>query len=172
MPGPLGKKVSLIHWFGANLMHDVLSGKAVTGCIHFANKTPMMWYSKKQSTTETATYGAEFCAGRTCVEHLADLRNTFRYLGVLIHDISYVFGDNESMVNTSRLPYARLHKRHNILSYHYVRSMIARGLILLNHLVSKSNLADIVTKHWGYPSAYPLIRPVLHHMGDTGMLCN
>jgi hypothetical protein len=172
MPTPLGKRVTLIHWFDANLMHDVLSGKAVTGCIHFANKTPMMWYSKKQSTTETATYGAEFCAGRTCIEQVVDLRNTFRYLGVPIHDISYVFGDNESMINSSNFPYARLHKRHNILSYHYVRSMIARGFISLNHLVSKSNLADIVTKHWGYSSAYPLLRPVLHHMGDTGMLCN
>jgi hypothetical protein len=171
MPVPLGKKVTLTHWFDANLMHDVLSGKAVTGCIHFANKTPMMWYSKKQSTTETATYGAEFCAGRTCIEQLIDLRNTFRYLGVPVHDISYVFGDNESMVNSSKFPYARLHKRHNILSYHYVRSMIARGFISINHLISKSNLADIVTKHWGYSSAYPLIRPVLHHMGDTGMLC-
>ena len=33
MPTPLGKKVTLIHWFDANLMPDVLSGKAVTGCI-------------------------------------------------------------------------------------------------------------------------------------------
>ena len=93
-------------------------------------------------------------------------------MGVPIHDVSYVFGDNESMVNSSNFPYARLHKRHNILSYHYVRSMIARGFISLNGLVSKSNLADIVTKHWGYSSAYPLIRPVVHHMGDTGMLCD
>ena len=132
----------------------------------------MMWYSKKQSTTETATYGDEFCAGRSCIEQLVDLRNTFRYLGVPIHDISYVFGDNESMVNSSKFPYARLHKIHNILSYHYVESMIARGFISLNHLGSKSNLADIVTKHWGYSVAYPLIRPGLHHMGNTGMLCD
>ena len=74
------------------------------------------------------------------------------------------------MVNSSKFPYARLHKRHNILSYHYVRSMIARKFISLNHLTSKSNLADIVTKHWGHSSAYPLIKPVLHHIGDTGML--
>ena len=62
-PESLGHQVTLIHYFDANLMHDVLSGKAVTGCIHFINKTPIMWHSKKQATTETATYGAEFCAG-------------------------------------------------------------------------------------------------------------
>lgn len=64
-PTPLGKPVTFIHYFDASLMHDVISGKAVTGCIHFANGTPIMWHSKKQATVETATYGAEFCAGRT-----------------------------------------------------------------------------------------------------------
>ena len=124
-PKPLGKEVVLLHYFDANLMHDVLSGKAVTGCIHFANKTPIMWYSKKQATTETATYRAEFVAGRKCIEHIIDLRNSVRYLGVPVHKTSYMFGDNESMVNSSAFPYARLNKRHNILSYHYVRSQIA-----------------------------------------------
>ena len=50
-PKPVGKRVTLIHYFDANLMHDVLSGKAVTGCLHMANKTPMVWYSKKQATS-------------------------------------------------------------------------------------------------------------------------
>merc|ERR1719148_518629 len=73
-------------------------------------------------------------------------------MGVPIYDISYVFGDNESMVNSSKFPYARLHKIHNILSYHYVRSIISWKFISLTHLTSKSNLADIVSKHWGYSS--------------------
>ena len=133
-PKPLGKQVVLVHYFDANLMHDVLTGKAVTGCVHFANKTPIMWYSKKQATVKTATYGAEFIAGRTCMEQIIDLRNTFRYLRVPIHDISYMFGDNESMVNSSAFPYARLQKWHNILSYHYVRSQMAKGYIALHHI--------------------------------------
>jgi len=52
-PEPLGKRVTLLHYFDANLIHDVLSGKAVTGCVYFANQTPIMWYSKKQNTVET-----------------------------------------------------------------------------------------------------------------------
>ena len=71
-PIPYGKKVTLIHYFDANLMHDVLSGKSVTGCVHFANKTPIMWYSKKQATYETATYGSEFISRRICIEQIDD----------------------------------------------------------------------------------------------------
>ena len=133
-PKPRGKQVTLVHYFDANLMHDVLSGKAVTGCVHFANKTPIMWYSKKQATSETATYGSEFIAGRTCIEQIVDLRNTFRYLGVPINEISYVFGDNQSMIDIATFPYARLQKRHNILSFHFVRSMIAAGSVSYTHL--------------------------------------
>ena len=170
VPTPLGRKVTLIHYFDANLMHDILSGKAVTGCVHLANKTPIMWYSKKQSTSETATFGAEFTAGRTCMEQIVDLRHTFRYLGIPVHNISYVFGDNETMIQSSSFPYARLHKRHNILSYHYVRSLIARGFIALHHIKSSNNLADVLTKHWSHSSVYNLLRPIFHHTGNTAAL--
>ena len=169
-PTPLGNRVTLIHYFDANLMHDVLSGKSVTGCVHLANKTPIMWYSKKQATSETATYGAEYIAGRTCIEQIIDLRTTFRYLGIPIKDKSYVFGDNETMIQSSSFPHARLQKRHNILSYHFVRSMIARGFIALHHLKSKNNLVDVLTKHWSHTSVYNLLRPIFHHGGNTASL--
>jgi len=170
-PKPLGKRVTLSHYFDANLMHDVLSGKAVTGCVHFANKTPIMWHSKKQATSETATYGAEFIAGRTCIEQVIDLRNSFRYLGVPINDVSYVFGDNETMIDSSTFPHARLHKRHNILSYHYVRSMIAKGFLAMHHIQSGDNVADVVSKHWSHASVYhTLLKPVFHHIGNTAKL--
>ena len=76
-PKLLGKRAVLLHYFDANLMHGVITGETVTGCIHIANKTTIMWCSKKQATTETATYGAEFIAGRTSIKQIIDLRNTF-----------------------------------------------------------------------------------------------
>jgi hypothetical protein len=59
-PDPLGKMVTLTHYVDANLMHDTISGRSVTGILHMINKTPLDWYSKKQATVETATYGSEF----------------------------------------------------------------------------------------------------------------
>ena len=62
VPKPLGKYVTLTHYLDANLYHDMTNGRSVTGILHFINKTPIDWYSKKQNTVETATYGSEFVA--------------------------------------------------------------------------------------------------------------
>ena len=67
-PQPLGKSVTTISYHDANLYHNVITGRSVTGVLHFLNKTPIDWYSKKQSTVETATYGSEYSSARTCVE--------------------------------------------------------------------------------------------------------
>jgi hypothetical protein len=62
--------VTTSHYVDANLMHDLVTGKLVTSCIHFFNQTPIDSYTKKHTTVETATYGSEFVAARTCMEHI------------------------------------------------------------------------------------------------------
>jgi hypothetical protein len=68
----------------ANLYHDLVTGKSVSGILHLFNKTVIDWYSKKQGTVETATYGSEFIAARTAMEQIIDLCIELRYLGVPI----------------------------------------------------------------------------------------
>ena len=64
IPPPKGKYVALTHYVDANLMQCLLTGRFVTGILHFLNKTPVDWFSKKQPQVETATYGSEFLAAR------------------------------------------------------------------------------------------------------------
>ena len=54
--------------------------KAVTGVVHFYNKTLVNWYCKKQSTTESATYGFGFLACQTCFDKSSIIDNTFDIL--------------------------------------------------------------------------------------------
>ena len=48
-----------------------------------------------------------------------------QYLGKPVGEMDYVWGDNESMINSPAVPEAKLHKRDNILLFHYVRSIIS-----------------------------------------------
>jgi hypothetical protein len=125
----LGNYVTLSHYVDANLMNDVTTGRSVTGIIYLANKTPIEWYSEKQATVETATYGSEFFAAQICVEQIIDVRNILRYLGVPVRDKSFMFGDNKSVVDSSMQLNSKLHKRHKMLSFHRMRKSIAAGIV-------------------------------------------
>jgi len=120
VPAPLGEFVTLTRYVNANLLHDMTTGKSVTGILHLLNQTPIDWYCKKQPTVATATYGSEFVAARTCVEQVIDLHYTLHYLGVPIWQKSYMFGNNKAVVDRSTIPQAKLHRRHTILSFHHV----------------------------------------------------
>ena len=169
-PRPLGKSVLTSHYVDANLYHDMISGRSVTGILHFFNQTPIDWFSKLQSTVETATYGSEYVAARTCTDQVVDLRNTLRYLGVPVDPVSMMFGDNESVVNSSSIPQAKLNKRHNALSYHRTREAIASGMLRFHYVQSEDNPADMMSKHWDYASIRAQIRPLLFWEGDTVLI--
>lgn len=94
-----------------------------------------------------------------------------RYLGVEVLKQDYVWGDNDSMIRSATVPDSELHMRHSILSFHSVQSMIESGYINLQHIKSEYNLADIITKYWGYQGTYhDLIEPVFHHARNTAAL--
>ena len=59
IPEPLSKAEGTTTTVDANLNHCLATGKSLTACHHFVNYTPVNWYSKKQATVETATYGSE-----------------------------------------------------------------------------------------------------------------
>jgi hypothetical protein len=159
--------VILTHSVDANLYHNVLTGRSVTGVIHFLNGTPIDWYSKKHSTALSATYGSEFVAARTCVEQIIDLHHTLRYLGVRVIEMSQMFGDNKTVVDCATKIFAKLHKRHTALSFHRVRKAMAAGFIGFHHIPGSRNPADVLTKHWSYACVWSMLQPLLLWQGDT-----
>ena len=94
-PKPLGQPVVMVTYTDANLYHDMLTGRSVTGILHLCNQTIIDWHSKRQATVETATFGSEFTAARISVDQIIDFRTTLRYLGVPVCNKSYMFGDNQ-----------------------------------------------------------------------------
>ena len=170
MPEPLGESVTTTTTMDANLNHCLATGKSLTGCLHFVNKTPVDWYSKKQATVETATYGSEFVAAKTATEQIMDIRQTLRYLGAPITTKSFLFGDNRSVVTSATLPHSTLTKRHNILAFRRVREAIAAKLMAFYWIQTAYNLSDMLTKHWDHPTVYPMILKLLITRGNITLI--
>ena len=130
-----------------NLNHCLATGKTLTGCLHFVNKTPVDWYSKKQATVETATYGSGFVAAKTATEQIIYIRQTLRYLGAPIGSKSSLFGDNRCVITSTTLAHSTLTKCHNILAFHRVREAIAAKIIAFYWIQFAYNLSDMLSKH-------------------------
>jgi hypothetical protein len=139
----------------------MVTGRSVTGVLHLVNQTPFEWYSKRQATVETATYGSEFVAAHIAVEQIIDIRTTLRFLGVPIRGKLVLFGDNQSVIISSTEPQSPINKRHNALSYHRVREAIAAGIVDFRKILGAENVADVLSKHWGFQQAWPVLKPLL-----------
>jgi hypothetical protein len=77
---------------------------------------PIVWFSKKQATTETSVFGAEFVAMKQGMECLQGLRYKLRMMGVAILGPSYIYGDNMSVIHNTQRPESTMLKRSQILS--------------------------------------------------------
>ena len=61
-------------------------------------------------------------------------------------DATYIFCDNESVVNNSTRLKSVLNKKHNSIAYHYTRWNVAVGVVSITWIDGKENLADPFTK--------------------------
>jgi hypothetical protein len=151
VPKALGKTVTIVTYTDTNLYHDMFTGRSVSGIPHLCNQTLVDWYSRRQATVETATFGSKFTAARIAVYHIIDFRTTLKYLGVPVREKSYMFGANQAVITNSPISHSSLSKRHNELAYHRVRDMIAANILGYYWIDGKKNPSDIVSQHWSYP---------------------
>ena len=116
MPTPRGKFMRTTTYQDANLYHDLVTGRSMSGILHFVNQTPIVSYCKNEKTVETATYGSEFMVARHACEQIMDLGYTLRMIGIRIDGPSWMFGDNSSVINSSTITHYTLNKFHSDLS--------------------------------------------------------
>ena len=167
IPTPKGHPVRLTTFVDANLMHHLMTGRSCSGILHFLNQTPIDWFTKHQKQVKTATYGSEFMAARQAIEQFMDLRYTLHMFGVPLDGPSWLFGDNRSVVTSSRLPHSTLGKCWNALSYHRCREAVAAGLVQFEYIPSKQNTADFLTKNLPHHEAWAHLMPLLFWKGET-----
>ena len=110
------------------------------------NRAPIVWFSKRQNTVETSTFGSEFIAMRQAVELIEGLRYKLRMMGIDVVGPTNVLCDNESVVKNATRPESTLKKKHVAVAYHRVREAQAAGIVRIAHERSEGNLADILTK--------------------------
>ena len=75
----------------------------------YVNKAPIIWYSKRQNTVETSTYGSEMVAMRLAVEMIKALKYKLWMFGIeIMEDETKIFGDNNAVIINTSVPESTL----------------------------------------------------------------
>jgi hypothetical protein len=104
MPEPRGKPMQMIVFADADHAGDRVTRRSRTGILLYLNRAPILWYTKKQNSVETSTFGSEFMAAKAAVELIKGMcmRYKLRMLGIPLDEPAHLHVDNMSVVlNTS-----------------------------------------------------------------------
>ena len=100
---PQGKEVDTCMFLDNDHAGDKVSCRSRSGFLIQMSIALVQWFSKKQSTVETSVFGAEFVTMKQSIDALRGLRYKMRMMGTSISGLSYIYGENMSVVhNTSR----------------------------------------------------------------------
>ena len=128
---------------------DRITRRSHTGIILYVNKAPISWFSKRQNTVESSTFGSEFVALQIATEKIISLKYKLRMFGIQVDGYANVFCDNESVFKNATLAESRLKKKHNSICFHRVRESVAASIMMPFKVNTDYNLADILTKSLG-----------------------
>ena len=146
MPEARGRRVIISCFVDANHAGNTVNRRSQTGVLIFVNKAPILWFSKRQPSVESSTFGAEFCAMKTSIEMIEALRYKLRMFGVPIDGPANIFCDNEAVYKNTVAPESTLRKKHHSIAYHRCREAVAAGTVRVAKQGTDLNLSDLFTK--------------------------
>ena len=157
-PDPILKELDLNIFIDADHAHDKISGRSITGLLAMLGSTPITWRSKRQTSVQTSTFGAEFTALKAGVEEAITIRYHLRSMGVKVSKSTPIWVDNMSVVLNATNPGSSLNKKAIALSYHFVREHQAQKVISIRKVDTKDNFADPFTKALSNPEFHGFFR--------------
>ena len=146
MPEALGNPVQQTVFVDASHAANLITRQSRTGVLIFLNRAPIIWFSKKQNSIETSSFGSEFMALKTGFELLIGLRYKLRMMGIPLDGPAHVKVDNMSVVKNSSVPESTLKKKSNSIAYHFTRSCAAADIGRVSYESTETNIADMLTK--------------------------
>ena len=116
MPEPCGLGFRMRAFVDSDHAGESLTRRSRTGFLVYLNSAPIHWWSKKQNSCETSTFGSEFVAMKQATECVRGLRHKLRMMGIPCEEPAFVFGDNQSALANATAPDSQLKKKSNSIA--------------------------------------------------------
>lgn len=123
-----------------------LSRRSLSAYIVFLGDSPVSWRTKKQDAVALSSAEAEYRAMSDTVKELKWMKGLFLSFGLSHPDPMRLFCDSKSALYIASNPVFHERTKHIERNCHHVRDALKAKLIATEHVSSRNQLADILTK--------------------------
>lgn len=120
--------------------------RSVAGHCFSMGSGMLSWSSKKQKTIADLTCAAEYMAASEAGRELVWLRTLLRELGFEPSHATPLLCDNSAAVLLCGDQAFHNRVKHLDVKYHWIRERVENGELIVGHIASSGNVADILTK--------------------------
>jgi hypothetical protein len=146
LPLCFGKgKLTVQGYVDADFAGDQDTRRSTTGYIYTMGSTAVSWVSRLQKLVTLSTTEAEYVAVTEAAKEMIWLKGFLEELG-LKQENCVLFSDSQSAIHLAKNPVFHARTKHIDLRYHFIRSLLEDGDLLLEKILGDRNPADMLTK--------------------------
>ena len=146
MPEPKGQGFMMHAKVDSDHALDTITRRSRTGGLVYLKCAPIYWWSKKQNSVESSSFGSKFIAMKQCCEYVRGLRYKLRMMGISCDDPTFIYEDNQSVLANTTIPESTLKKKSQSIAYHFVQEGAAWDEWQMTYVNTHENEADLSTK--------------------------
>lgn len=136
----------LIGYSDSDLGGDLDDGKSTGGVVFYLDESIITWVSQKQRCVALSSCEAEFMAATSAACQGIWLRNVLTQItGEDMGPVTLCI-DNRSAIDLAKNPVFHGRSKHIDIRFHFIRECVERGEVVLKHVPSQEQRADVLTK--------------------------
>ena len=122
--------------------------RSTTGyCVSLSKDgTLVSWKTKKQPTVALSTCEAEYMALAATIQECIHLKQLLDGIDKHQYETPKVYEDNQGTIALAKNPVSRQRCKHIDIKYHFIRSTVNEGYIVLVYCPTEEMVADVMTK--------------------------
>ena len=143
---PGSAEVNLLGFSDADFANNVDDRRSITGYVFLLAGAPLSWNCQTQHTTALSTMESEYYAVCKAVQEALYLRMLLEESGLRVDSPLVIKEDNKACISFSKDPGEHKRTKHIDYRHFFVRDQVNDGEVLLDHVDSEHQLADVFTK--------------------------
>nr|GEV56423.1 retrotransposon protein, putative, Ty1-copia subclass [Tanacetum cinerariifolium] len=142
------KELRLTGYYDASWQTYKDDSRLQSGWVFLLNEGAVTWKSSKQDTVADSTCESGYIAACKASKEATCMKNFIGDFGVVLtgQDPIEIFCDNKSAIALTKEPKDHGKSKHIERKYHFVRSKVEEGHVIVKDIRSEDNPADPLTK--------------------------